>query len=50
MANNNSTDDVSTNKRTPFGKEMLKHFLFDSNFKNFNHGNNFRAAYFRDMS
>ena len=24
--------------RTPFGKEMLKHFLFDSNFKSLNHG------------
>jgi len=23
---------------TPFGKEMLKHFLFDPNFKNLNQG------------
>ena len=26
------------NGRTPFGKEMLKHFLFDPNFKNLNQG------------
>jgi hypothetical protein len=33
-----SLDDVSTYKRTPFGKEMLKHFLFDPDYKNLNHG------------
>jgi hypothetical protein len=26
--------------RTPFGKEMLKHFLFDASFKNLNQGIN----------
>jgi hercynylcysteine S-oxide lyase len=31
--------EVSLNDgRTPFGKEMLKHFLFDPNFKNLNQG------------
>ena len=25
-------------ERTPFGKEMLKHFLFDPTYKNLNHG------------
>jgi hypothetical protein len=26
------------NERTPFGKEMLKHFLFDPDYKNLNQG------------
>lgn len=26
------------NERTPFGKEMLKHFLFDPHYKNLNQG------------
>jgi hypothetical protein len=25
-------------ERTPFGKEMLKHFLMDPSYKNLNHG------------
>ena len=33
-----SLDVASTYKRTPFGKEMLKHFLFDPSYKNLNHG------------
>jgi len=31
-------EDVPKYERTPFGKEMLKHFLFDPNYKNLNHG------------
>jgi hypothetical protein len=38
MGNNNSVDDSSVYQRTAFGKEMLKHFLFDPTFKNLNHG------------
>lgn len=33
-----SQNGVSKYERTPFGKEMLKHFLFDPKFKNLNHG------------
>ncbi|KAH8678855.1 pyridoxal phosphate-dependent transferase [Tricladium varicosporioides] len=33
-----SPNSVSKYERTPFGKEMLKHFLFDPKFKNLNHG------------
>ncbi|KAG0653097.1 PLP-dependent C-S lyase [Hyphodiscus hymeniophilus] len=38
MGNNQTVDSTPTDKRTPFGKEMLKHFLFDPSFKNLNHG------------
>jgi hypothetical protein len=31
-------DDETSHQRTPFGKEMLKHFLFDPGFRNLNHG------------
>lgn len=30
--------DDGSYQRIPFGKEMAKHFLFDSKFKNMNHG------------
>jgi hypothetical protein len=34
-----SIQDASTTyERIPFGKEMLKHFLFDPKYKNLNHG------------
>ena len=33
-----SIEDVSIYERIPFGKEMLKHFLFDPAFRNLNHG------------
>lgn len=33
-----SIGDGPTYERTPFGKEMLKHFLFDPSYKNLNHG------------
>ena len=33
-----SLTNESTYQRTPFGKEMLKHFCFDPSFKNLNHG------------
>lgn len=33
-----SIKDEDVYERTPFGKEMLKHFLFDPSFKNLNHG------------
>jgi hypothetical protein len=33
-----SLEEESKYERTPFGKEMLKHFLFDPTFKNLNHG------------
>lgn len=28
----------STDQLTPFGRPMLKHFLFDPKYKNLNHG------------
>jgi len=31
-------------ERTPFGKAMLKHFLFDPGYKNLNHGTNSRMV------
>jgi len=33
-----SLKEKSKYERTPFGKEMLKHFLLDQTFKNLNHG------------
>ncbi|KAG4422022.1 hypothetical protein IFR04_004881 [Cadophora malorum] len=33
-----SLEPSPTYERTPFGKEMLKHFLFDPSYKNLNHG------------
>lgn len=33
-----SIKDAPTYERIPFGKEMLKHFLFDPAFRNLNHG------------
>ena len=31
-------EDAPTYERTAFGKEMLKHFLFDPEYKNLNQG------------
>lgn len=33
-----SLDDSTTYQATPFGKEMAKHFLFESGWRNLNHG------------
>ena len=49
MGNTISPDNSSAYKRTPFGKEMLKHFLFNPNFKNLNHGSHFGALYFESL-
>lgn len=35
---NESAEDVVTYERTPFGKAMKKHFMFDPSFRNLNHG------------
>ncbi len=36
-----SLDSMPSYERTPFGKEMLKHFLIDPSYKNVNHGANY---------
>jgi hypothetical protein len=35
-----SVKDEPKYERTAFGKDMLKHFLFDPTYKNMNHGRN----------
>jgi hypothetical protein len=42
--------DSTSYERTPFGRQMLKHFLFDPAYKNFNHGTVFPINPMQELS